>query len=50
MIVGIELSDGTLRAVRMEHFRPGRAPESIADIAYTPPFRAAFRRRKRSRL
>ena len=36
MIVGIELSDGTLRAVRMEHFRPGRAPESIADIAYTP--------------
>ena len=36
MIVGIELSDGTLRAVRMDRFRPGRAPETISDIAYTP--------------
>ena len=36
MIVGIELSDGTLRAVRMDRFRPGLAPESISDIAYTP--------------
>ncbi len=36
MIVGIELSDGTLRAVRMDRYRPGHAPERISDIAYTP--------------
>jgi type II secretion system protein L len=36
MIVGIELSAGTLRAVRMDRFRPGRAPESVSDISYTP--------------
>jgi type II secretion system protein L len=36
MIVGIELSAGTLRAVRMDRFRPGCAPESTSDISYTP--------------
>ena len=36
MIVGIELSAGTLRAVRMDRFRPGRAPESVSDISYIP--------------
>jgi type II secretion system protein L len=36
MTVGVEVSAGMLRAVRMDRFRPGEAPESVSDISYTP--------------
>jgi type II secretion system protein L len=36
MTVGIEVSAGTLRAVRMDRFRPGEAPESVSEVSYTP--------------
>jgi len=36
MIVGVEVSAGMLRAVLMDRFRPGVAPENTCDLAYTP--------------
>lgn len=36
MIVGIEVTSAALRAVRLDRFRPGRAPERVMEVPFVP--------------